>query len=341
VITRRRPRIAVAAATGLPEAIAATGHDPGTVLHSVGLPRDALADANGFIADADFAQLLNAAARVTGDDCFGLHLGEHYHPKSIGAVVYVTVNSPTIGAGLENVARYLRVHNEAATVEVVRGPQWTYLRHRLSHLPVDDGRQHEEYSLAVGLGTIRLMVGSSWSPVEVQFEHKAPAATPEHIRVFGAPVVFGCPTNAFVVEREFCERQVPAADARLYPILRTYLDGVLQDVPPEDDLLTTTRRKIAEAMRTGAPSLRQVAGSLAMGPRTLQRRLADHGFEFTRLVDDTRRRFSMRYLASPDNTLMDVAYLLGYSEVSAFNRAFKRWTGSTPSDYRRAQGWSG
>jgi AraC-like DNA-binding protein len=72
-----------------------------------------------------------------------------------------------------------------------------------------------------------------------------------------------------------------------------------------------------------------------MSPRTVQRRLREHGLDFKRLVDDTRRQFSLSYLRDPQNTLTEIAYLLGYSEVSAFNRAFKRWTGSTPVSYRR------
>ena len=72
-----------------------------------------------------------------------------------------------------------------------------------------------------------------------------------------------------------------------------------------------------------------------MGPRTLQRRLKDQGVEFKALVDDTRRLFALPYLRNRNHTLAEIAYLLGYSEVSAFNRAFRRWTGSTPSDYRR------
>jgi AraC-like DNA-binding protein len=88
-------------------------------------------------------------------------------------------------------------------------------------------------------------------------------------------------------------------------------------------------------MPHGDPTLTVVAGTMAIGPRTLQRRLRDQGADFKKLVDDTRRRFALRYLGDRKNTLTEVAYLLGYSEVSAFNRAFKRWTGSTPSDYRR------
>jgi AraC-like DNA-binding protein len=91
-------------------------------------------------------------------------------------------------------------------------------------------------------------------------------------------------------------------------------------------------------MRDGDPTLTQVARKIALSPRTLQRRLKDYGTDFKRLVDDTRRRFSLNYLKNPEHTFTEIAYLLGYSEASAFNRAFKRWTGATPSDYRSRQG---
>jgi AraC-like DNA-binding protein len=185
------------------------------------------------------------------------------------------------------------------------------------------------------LNTIRLMAGSRWAPVEVQFAHPAPADSSEHVRVFRAPVSFDYPTNAFVIERELFDRPVPAADAQLYPILRRYLDRVLKEMPREEGLLVTVRRAIGEAMRDGDPTLAQVAKKVAAGPRTLQRQLKDHGLEFKRLVDDTRHRFSLNYLRDRKHTLTEIAFLLGYSEVSAFNRAFKRWTGSTPSEYRK------
>ncbi len=332
---RRGPVISLAAATGLLPAIEAAGGNPDDILGPLGLSRTTLSSTHGFMPSADFARVLEEAARVTGDDCFGLHFGERYHPKNIGPLIYVVLNSPTIAVGLANIARYLRVHNEAADVSFVLGAKWAYLRHRLADLPGESLRQHNEFSLAVGLGTIRLMVGSEWAPVEVQFEHKPPAQTSEQVRVFGAPVSFGHAANAFVVEPEFCQQQIPAADARLYPILRRYLDRILDELPPEDGFLASVRRVIGDLMRQGEPKLEPAANKLAIGPRTLQRRLKDQGADFKALVDDTRRQFSLRYLQTRKNTLTEVAYLLGYSEVSAFNRAFKRWTGSTPSDYRR------
>jgi len=326
--------ISLAAATGLIEAIEAAGRDPDDILRPLGLDRRSFESPHGFIPSVDFARVLDETARVTGDDCFGLHFGERFHPKDIGPLVYVVLNSPTIAVALDNVARYLRVHNEAAHVSFTIDEKWGYLRHVLA-IPAELRRQHNEYSLTVGLGTIRLLAGSEWAPIEVQFEHKPPPETREYVRVFGAPVSFDRPANAFVVEREFCERQVPAADARLYPILKRYLDRDLDEMPPADDLLGAVRKAIGESMTHGDPTLTQIGTKIAIAPRTLQRRLKDQGADFKKLVDDIRRRFALRYLRDRGNTLTEVAYLLGYAEVSAFNRAFKRWTRATPSEYRR------
>ena len=332
---RKTPVISLAATTGLIGAITTGGGDPDQVLRACGLSRRAVSDPHGFIACSIFARLLETAAQATRDACFGLHFGEHYNPKNVGPVTYLVLNSPTFAMGFETLARYLNAHNEGGQVSFVIKGDWAYLRHEVNDPSIESPRQFSEYSMAVGRNTIRLMAGSQWAPVEVQFAHPAPSDVAEYTRVFGAPASFGCPTNAFVIEREFVDRQVPAADEHLYPVLKRYLDRVLAEMPREDDLLASIRRAVGESLRDGDPSLALVARKLAMGQRTLQRRLREQGVDFKWLVDDTRRRFSLNYLRERKHTLCDIACLLGYSEVSAFNRAFKRWTGSTPSDYRR------
>src|SRR5262249_7457170 len=162
-----------------------------------------------------------------------------------------------------------------------------------------------------------------------------PRDASEHTRLFGAPVSFGFQANAFAMDREFLERQVPAAHERLYPILKHYLDDILTGMPRGDEMLAPAPRLVGESMSNGEPKLAAMGKRLAMGPRTLQRRLKDNGVEFKSLVDDTRRQLALGYLRDPAHTLAEIAYLLGYSEVSAFNRAFRRWTGSTPSEYRQ------
>src|SRR5512145_2119626 len=117
----RLPIMSLRAATGLLEAMTAAGCDPAEILSPLGISAEKLADPHGFIATADFAQILDAAARASGDDCFGLHFGERFEPRDNGALVYVVLNSPTFSVAFDNVARYMRVHNEAATFTFVAG----------------------------------------------------------------------------------------------------------------------------------------------------------------------------------------------------------------------------
>jgi AraC-like DNA-binding protein len=330
-----RPMISVSAATGLLEAIAARGGDPDQILRKFRIDRSVFSEPEGFIPSSIFVEVLEEAAQATADDCFGLHLGENYNPRNIGPLVYVVLNSPTIRAGIENFERYLHVYNEAAkwffTSEGNRG----YIRYLLTDLGIKSLRHSNEHEMTIALNMLRMMVGSQWAPKEVQFAHEAPEQTSEHLRIFQCPVSFGCKTNAIVTDLHFVEREVPAADQRLYQILKRYLDHVLGEMPREDSLLASVRRASAETMRDGNLKLARVAKQMAMSARTLQRQLKQRGVDFKQLADDTRRRFAMNYLKDRKNTLTEVAFLLGYSELSAFNRAFKRWTGSTPLDYRR------
>jgi AraC-like DNA-binding protein len=335
-VVSARPMISVAATTGLLEAIAARGGDADQILRKSGIDRSVFSEPEGFIPSSLFAGILEEAAQATADDCFGLHLGENYNPRNIGPLVYVVLNSPTIRAGIENFERYLHVYNEAGkwffTSEGNRG----YIRYLLTDLGIKSLRQSNEHEMTIAINTLRMMVGSQWAPKEVQFAHEAPEQTSEHLRIFHAPVSFGCKTNAIVTDLHFVEREVPAADQRLYQILKRYLDHVLSEMPREDTLLASVRRATAETMRDGDLKLARVAKQMAMSARTLQRQLKERGVDFKQLTDETRRRFAVNYLKERKNTLTEVAFLLGYSELSAFNRAFKRWTGSTPLDYRRS-----
>ena len=332
-----RPMISSSVTIGLLKAITDAGADPNKILKDLDLDRAVFSRAEGFIPCSSFARLLESAAAVTGDQAFGLHFGARSNPKNIGALAYAVFNSPTVRAAFETAGRYLHLHNEAAQIVFSEEEnKLSYFMFRLQNLDVDEPRQFVEYGMASALNVLRVMVGSQWSPREVHFAHQAPAITTEHLKLFRAPVVFACTTNAFIMEREFCSQPIPAADPNLFKVLSRYLENVLSHVPKEDQELASIRRKIAEAIKDGNPNLAQVAKSMASSPRTLQRQLNSCGIGFRTLVDDTRRRFALDYLKDSKNTLTQIAFLLGYSEVSAFNRSFKRWTGKTPLDHRRS-----
>ena len=321
---------------GLAQAIKDAGANPDEVFSEVDLNSSALSGAEGFIPCAVFARLLDRAAAASGDRDFGLHFGARFDPKNIGALAYAVFNSPTVSDAVETVGRYIHLHNEAAQVSLrEEANELNYLQYDLKNLGFEEPRQFVEYGMAVALKTLRLMVGSQWNPREVHFAHEAPADISEHREFFRSPVLFACSNTALVIEREFCSQPIPAADSKLLRVLRPYLENQLRQLPKEDQRLALIRRKIADNINAGHPDLPHVAKAMACSSRTLQRQLNNCGIDFRTLVDDTRKRLALNYLKDTDHTLSQIAFLLGYSEVSAFNRSFKRWTGKTPLHYRR------
>jgi len=326
--------ISVTATTGLVDCIVAAGADADHILDAAGLQRSFLAKPDGFIATTAFAGVLREAARATGDDCFGLHFGEHFETRDRGALTYVILNSPTIIEAIGNAMRYLHIHNRGATVRFAVEEGLGYLRYLLGNFSTELWRQQNEFSMAVGLQSFHIMAGRHWTPQRIEFAHEAPADVSEHARVFGCPVRFGCAWNAVVFEKDFLEHRVEGADPRLYPILKQHVERVLAEIPHDNDVLAGARGAIAECIGEGTLNLSCVARKLALSPRTLERRLKEHGAVFKKMVDEMRRRLALDYLRSDRHTLAQIAFLLGYSEVSAFNRTFKRWTGVSPSQYR-------
>ena len=175
LVKRVKPMISVAAMTGLLEAIRDAGADPDQVLRTFEVEPSVLANVEGFIPCAVFARILEEAARATGDDCFGLHFGERFNPKNIGPLAYAVLNSPTVGEADAQVARYIKLYNQAAQASVIIEGQRAYMRYVLTGLDIPTARQQNEYGMAVRLNTIRMMVGSQWAPLEVQFAHETPA----------------------------------------------------------------------------------------------------------------------------------------------------------------------
>jgi AraC-like DNA-binding protein len=327
-------KISVNATTGLLETVGALGANPDDVLGAAGVRRSVLENPDAFIATSAFTTLLEEASRATGDACFGLHFAERFDPKDVGALAYLIFNSPDIGTAIRNTERYLQLHNNAARVSFSIEGERGYLRYVVADETTRPMRQHNEYSMAVAVKTMRILAAMEWVPLEVQFAHERPASTAEHSRVFTCPIHFGRPMNALVVERELIAKMVCIADDRLYRILKQHADRLIGELPREHDLLSSVKRAIVESMAAGGPKREQVAKGLAMSPRTLERRLKERGVVYKQLVSDVRGQFALDYLKDRQRTITEVAFLLGYSEVSAFNRAFKRWTGFTPMEYR-------
>jgi AraC-like DNA-binding protein len=321
-------------AAGVLEAVAAQGGSTARVLAAVGLTSVDLADPDRLIEVEQVMMLFEAAARETGDDRFGLHLGTTYAFASIGPLAYAVLNAPTVAVAVQNLARYGRTFLEGGAITLERHGARIELGYALDDADRERCRQHAEGAAVVNVRVLRQLIGPDWRPRAVLFGHSEPRDTAEHARLLGAPLRFRQPIAMTIVfDADVLARPVPGADRRLLPIVERHLEELLAS--KDGSVLDDVRNAIAEALCDGAPTIRVVAKRLGASVRTLQRRLAAHGAVFTTLVEDVRRDVALRYLADGKAAVTEIAFLTGYSEASAFGRAFRRWTGSTPLAARK------
>jgi AraC-like DNA-binding protein len=318
------------------DAVTAGGGSAERVLARVGLTADDVADPDRLLDIAQVVGLFEAAAVETGDDCFGLHLGTTYDFASIGALAYAVLNAPTVDVALENFARYSRAFVPGGAITVGRDGAQVALGYVLDVGDPERCRQHAEGAAVVTLRVLRRLVGPEWRPHYIEFGHAEPRDTREHVRLLGVPLRFRRPlAMATVFDAAVLPRAVEGADRRLLPIVERHLVELLASTGDAGGWLDEVRNAIAESLCDGAPTIRTVAKRLGASVRTLQRRLGDHDAVFSTLVDEVRREIALRYLADGKADLTEIAFLTGYSELSAFGRAFRRWTGSTPLAARR------
>ena len=311
---------------------AATGFDPALA-----------ADPDGRIPLDLETALWEEAARRTGNPAFGLLAAQGLKPGRFDVLDYVFRTAPTLRAALERLARYNHLLHDIATISLVdRGPI-TRLEHTLSHPGATQSRHAAEFTLAAILVTGTQMLEAPLRPSRVCFHHPAPDAPAqlEQRRLFGVRPAFGEPVNALELDTATLARSLPRADPILSRLVVRHAEAMLASRPaPAEAFANRLRRLLAAALadEEGGIGLTEAATRLRMSERTLQRRLADEALTFDQLLEDLRRDLALRYLHDPKVAIAQIAYLLGYSEPSAFHRAFKRWTGKTPREMRQSSG---
>lgn len=315
------------------EYLQATGHAAERVL-GPDLPRLDGSDWQR-LAVPQWARMLERAANMLGDPQLGLRLGERITPAHLGVVGYVLLACPDLGAALQKMATYERLIYDVNPLIQKPGPghlslRWGVARGR-------PGPLVDETALAALLQFSRDICGNpELAPLRVDFVNPEPADRAPYTNYFACPVNFAAPLTRVDLAWRDLQHPLRAPDQALLNLLQQQADALLAQCSGDDDLERQLRQVIAGQARAGRLSLASVAAALNLSTRSLHRRLAERGSNFSRLRDDCLRQLAEQYLADPRLQLADVAQLLGYSEQSAFNRAFRRWSGRTPRQARRS-----
>ena len=256
-----------------------------------------------------------------------------------GVLGYVTMHAQTFGESLDRLIRYQQIRTTAVmfTLETTGADAHLAYLYRTADVSPPERRQESENMLSTILQFGRTTTGLDWSPREVHFEHAQPENTAEHKRIFRAPVLFDKPLTKLIFDASLLALPLVEADPTLGSLLEAQAEELLARSPRHGEFTGQVQQLILEALDSGKLQLENICRKSGISSRTLQRKLHEEGTSYQELLEETRRNLSKFYLRNPEMAISEVAYLLGFSQPSAFHRAFRRWNGLTPKAFRQRQ----
>lgn len=285
-----------------------------------------------------YCALLEQAAKHTGCDNFGLWVGDQLKAPSFGALGYLALNSPNLYLALKNFCDYYNAYQKFTVFSFKEVNGVIHLSYQIQHGEIIQRRQNAEMMLSFMVGFIRQVLGRAWQPKEVYFEHPRPVGWMEHRKLFGSSVYFEQRTNTLLFSSRELQREMPAQDPSLLDFMQHMLCSEQPLVKPSLIASTQTlqliKAKVREVLAYGEPKLEDVAITLHLPTAQIIRSLKAGDYSFSSLVDEVRQELATYYLQQFQITVSELALLLGYSETSAFSRAFRRWFDCTPREWR-------
>jgi AraC-like DNA-binding protein len=321
----------VGALTAAPALVRSLGVDPEPIMRAAGLPPDAFDDPSHRIPFAALARFLSDAAVRTACPHFGLLAGRIWHLADLGAPGEIVRHSPTLGRALQEFVLLQHRNSSAAMAFLLQRDGVADFGYAVYDPQARGTLQVYDTAIAVATNMIRELCGEGFSPSEVFLPHRAPADTSPYRRFFRAPVRF---------DAEFCALRFPASLlSHLIEGARAgHLRSALADLSSRGkaDLVQAVHRALRTLLLVGKSSGTDVARALAMHRRTLNRRLGAAGTTFQQVLDSVRFALAKELLEGSSIALDDVAAALGYAGIAPFMRAFRRWSGTTPGEWRKA-----
>lgn len=290
------------------------------------------------IVQGDFERIVKAAARYTGDDMFGLHQSQRLNLYDLGVLGYVMLHSKTLGKALSAYQKYNFIDCSGFNVDIeVQGGD-VVISMFLSNSLEAPSRHFIECMTASFYQTLLALSCRPLPIKEIRFMHTPPSQIEEYEAVFGIIPLFHQKVNSLRLSKEILDYSIIGSDTRLLDVFQAMAEEVSAKLASSYSGMTSNLNKwIIECMPSHFPNLQEAAKEFFMSPRTLQLRLKAENTSYNRLANEVRKELAIRYLAQPEYTIGEIAYLLHFSEPSAFQTAFRKWMNLTPGEYRQRE----
>ncbi len=298
-----------------------------------GLNADMLEEPSRRIPIEIYQSMLQQAAELAQDASAALHIGECIKPGQYGVLGYSVMSCKTAQQAFDRHMRYENLVSDRSISTYHFENDHVRLSWDTGDLPVD--RAMAEENIASWITFTRWVTGQSLSPSVIKFTHSEPEDLTEYRRIFGCELLFSQTMVEVIFPSSYMDMPIIQHDPVMREMMDAYADRLLNELSQCDVFIAQIRKLMIEAMTEGDLSLDVIAAQVALTPRTLQRRLSEQDESFKGLLDKVRKELALTYINQPFIDLAELAYLLGFSDQTAFQRAFKKWTGSSPGKYRK------
>lgn len=302
------------------------------LLAAVELDPRLLDDIDAHVPISKLAMMYIQGGFLIEDSAFGLNAAQNIPPGSFGVMEYVVYSSSTLGTAYERICQYWRLMVAGVDVRFLVDEETARFSHQYPP-GVTIPRDSQEFVMGCLIVYGRRACGVDWIPTKVTFPHPRPDDIAPHERLFQCAIEFDRPAAEIIFEKSLLESPVVTADPSLLAILDDHVKESLAKIPGRT-LSHQVRSFLSSRLPGTPPTLDETARDLGLSMRTLQRRLSEESTSHKDLLRAIRHELAMRYLKERTVAISEVAFLLGFSEPSAFYRAFRRWTGMTPVEYR-------
>ena len=310
------------------------GIDPELLFREMGMNPGLMKRPGGRYRLDSIDNLWRKASKIIDDPCFGLKAAEFWHPSNFGALGYAMLASNTLRTALERVYRYHRFLSDERFIELNETEEGLTYTLIFSHEKRDIPARNDAI-LAVTISMCRMNYIEDLAPVSVTFTHPKPSCSAKFYEYFRSPVVFEAPANSLTLPIEAVDKSLPGSNPQLAELNDQVMIEYLAELD-HDRIAEKVKAVIIDQLPSGNVTDENVAQALYMSSRNLQRQLQSAGTTFNTLLNEIRQDLAQKYLRDQDTSMTEIAFLLGFSESSAFSRAFKRWIGVSPTQYRQA-----
>lgn len=285
----------------------------------------------------DLLVLWESVMRAVDDPAFPVLAAAASTAGDYDAVGFACMTQPTLGEAIRQCVRYARAWTDRSEWKLAKDDSTVSILLTLPEPHRLATRCSTENILAEMLNAGRKLTGVDYPAARVRFRHAPPRDVAAHEAFFRAPIEWNADRNELAIASEMASLPLPKADPALAAYFDRHIQKLLEREPAAPERVARrVRAFLLEEVQRGSPTLQTAAAHLRTSPRTLKRRLQEEGTTFQDLLDAVRCDLAKRYLEEQRLALGEVSFLLGFSEPSAFHRAFKRWTGKTPLAYRQA-----